>query len=92
MLRVGSVGPISGPLRSRRGAGPPRAPPRARRPALPPRFGAQSPLKVYVRDAGDLARVAALLEQRLPASVPRILLQGLVCRRELAVEIDGVHA
>lgn len=65
---------------------------RARRPALAPHFGAQSRLKVYVRDAGDLARVAALLEQRLPASVPRILLQGQVCRRELAVEIDGVHA
>ena len=26
------------------------------------------------------------------ASPPRIVLHGQVCRRELAVEIDGVHA
>jgi len=65
---------------------------RARRPALATHFGADSRLKVYVRDAAALPQVAALLEARLPAAVPRIVLHGQVCRRELAVEIDGTHA
>ncbi len=39
-----------------------------------------------------LAHVAALLDARLPADLPRIVLHGHVCRRELAVEIDGSHA
>ena len=65
---------------------------RAPRPGLAPNFGPRSLLKVYVRDAASLAGVAALLEQRLAAEVPRIVLHGQVCRRELAVEIDGVHA
>lgn len=65
---------------------------RARRPTLAPHFGASSRLKVYVRDAEALAKIAALLDARLPAEVPRIVLHGQVCRRELAVEIDGTHA
>jgi chorismate lyase/3-hydroxybenzoate synthase len=64
---------------------------RAHRPRLPSEPGAGTPLKVYVRDPGALDAVAALLEARLPASVPRLLLHGHVCRRELAVELDGVH-
>ena len=63
---------------------------RARRAALAAHFGPDSRLKVYVRDADALPQVAALLESRLPAQVPRIVLHGQVCRRELAVEIDGV--
>ena len=65
---------------------------RARRPDLPARFGPQSRLKVYVRDAAALPDVAALLDARLGAEVPRVLLHAAVCRRELQVEIDGVHA
>lgn len=65
---------------------------RTPRPGLPVHFGAASRLKVYVRDAGSLAEVVALLDARLPAAVPRIVLHGHVCRRELAVEIEGVHA
>ena len=65
---------------------------RAQRPGLPEHFGTQTQLKIYVRDAEALAPVAALLETRLPAKVPRIVLHGHVCRRELAVEIDGSHA
>ena len=63
---------------------------RTRRPGLSPRPGAGSRLKVYVRDADALARVDALLQARLPG-VPRIVLHGHVCRRELLVEIDGIH-
>ena len=65
---------------------------RLQRPGLPEHFGTQTPLKVYVRDADTLAHVTALLDARLPADLPRIVLHGHVCRRELAVEIDGSHA
>ncbi len=65
---------------------------RAQRQALDAHFGPRSRLKVYVRDAEALPHVAALLDARLPAEVPRIVLHGQVCRRELAVEIDGTHA
>lgn len=64
---------------------------RTLRPALPAQPGGDARLKVYVRDADSLARVDALLGERLP-QVPRIVLHGHVCRSELAVEIDGVHA
>lgn len=61
------------------------------RPDLPTGPGTGTRLKVYVRDREALPAVEALLQQRLPG-VPRLLLHGHVCRRELAVEIDGVHA
>ncbi len=60
-------------------------------PALAQGFDASSRLKVYVRDADELPLVAALLEARLPAQVPRVLLHATVCRRDLRIEIDGVH-
>ncbi|MEG3192723.1 pteridine-dependent deoxygenase [Lysobacter sp. D1-1-M9] len=63
----------------------------ARRPALPARFGPGTRLKVYVRDQEELDTVARLLDARLGADVPRIVLHAAVCRRELRVEIDGVH-
>lgn len=65
---------------------------RVRRPALAMQVGDGARLKVYVRDAASLTAVAALLDSRLPPEVPRLVLHGNVCRRELAVEIDGVHA
>ena len=52
---------------------------------------AGSTLKVYVRDAGELALLDAGLAARLP-DVPRLLLHARVCRRELRLEIDGAHA
>ena len=60
------------------------------RPALPTLPSRQTRLKAYARDAQDLADIDALLAQRFP-DVPRVVLHGHVCRRELAVEIDGVH-
>lgn len=65
---------------------------RARRPSLPAAFGERSRLKVYVRDADELGAVARALDARLGPQVPRIVLHAAVCRRELRVEIDGVHA
>lgn len=60
-------------------------------PTLPDTFGTGTRLKVYVRDAAELVPVSAALATRLPPSVQRIVLHGAVCRRELRVEIDGVH-
>lgn len=52
-------------------------------------FDANSPLKVYVRNGEEVRAVEAALARHLDASVPRLLLQGDICRRELLVEIDG---
>ena len=64
---------------------------RAHAPTLPPQFGAGTRLKVYVRDRADLPLVAQALDARFGDRVPRLLLHAAICRRELAVEIDGVH-
>lgn len=52
-------------------------------------FDTHSPLKVYVRNVADVVAVEAALNRHLAPSVPRILLQGDICRGELLVEIDG---
>lgn len=65
---------------------------RRHHPELPERFGPNSHLKVYVRDADDLPRVAEALRLRLGDTVPYLILHAAICRRELAIEIDGVHA
>jgi chorismate lyase / 3-hydroxybenzoate synthase len=54
-----------------------------------PSFDALSPLKVYVRNPEDADTVSAALAKYLDPSVPRLLLQGDICRSELLVEIDG---
>jgi chorismate lyase/3-hydroxybenzoate synthase len=64
---------------------------RARQPGLPAHFGPGTRLKVSVRDRHDIATVADALDRRLGDGVPRVLLHAAICRRELAVEIDGVH-
>lgn len=60
-------------------------------PSLAPHFDGTSRLKVYVRDAEDAAVVAAQLDARLGGGVPYLMLQADVCRRELLVEIEGMH-
>ena len=64
---------------------------RVRAPNLPAQFGPGTRLKVYVRDRDDLPIVAAALDQRFGDRVPRVLLHAAICRRELGMEIDGVH-
>ncbi|KAF1712209.1 pteridine-dependent deoxygenase [Pseudoxanthomonas kalamensis DSM 18571] len=64
---------------------------RVARPALPPQLDASSRLKIYLRDAADADALQALLAKRLPADLPRLILQADVCRRELQVEIEGMH-
>jgi chorismate lyase/3-hydroxybenzoate synthase len=65
---------------------------RATQPALPPEFGPGTRLKVYVRDRDDMPAIAAALQERFGGRVPLFLLHAAICRRDLAVEIDGVHA
>jgi chorismate lyase/3-hydroxybenzoate synthase len=60
-------------------------------PGLALHFDASSLLKVYLRDAESLPEARSLLARLLPPDVPRLILEGDICRRELAVEIDGVH-
>jgi chorismate lyase/3-hydroxybenzoate synthase len=54
-------------------------------------FGAHSFLKAYLRDPADADRVRAALRARAPALGGLLLLAGDICRRELLVEVDGVH-
>jgi chorismate lyase/3-hydroxybenzoate synthase len=65
---------------------------RDRAPAVPATFGPGTRLKAYVRDAAALPRVAGILADRLGPAVPCVVLHAEVCRRDLRVEIDGVHA
>lgn len=55
-------------------------------------LGARSLLKTYVRHPSDAAAVAAALRARVPALGGLLLLGGDICRGELLVEVDGVHA
>jgi chorismate lyase/3-hydroxybenzoate synthase len=48
-------------------------------------------MKAYVRREADAPHVAAMLHARLPSLGGLVLLGGDICRRELLVEVDGVH-
>lgn len=61
-------------------------------PAIPPRLTAASLLKVYVRDPAQYEAVRAALEPRLPAGCTPLYLRGDICRADLLLEIDAVHA
>jgi chorismate lyase/3-hydroxybenzoate synthase len=47
-------------------------------------------LKVYIRDPADYGRIREALEAEAPGDVPRIYLQGDICRENLLTEIDGI--
>lgn len=64
---------------------------RQQRPALAPVLGAGSLLKVYVREADDVAAVVDHLQQRGVDAATCLVLHGEVCRAELLVEIEGMH-
>ncbi|MCB1629356.1 MAG: pteridine-dependent deoxygenase, partial [Xanthomonadales bacterium] len=63
----------------------------ARQPRIPTCFGAQSVLKVYLRDPCDAPALNAALAKHLSPDVPRLVLLADICRPELRVEIDGFH-
>jgi chorismate lyase/3-hydroxybenzoate synthase len=64
----------------------------AARLGAPSRVGAGTLLRVYVRDPADAAAIHARLLGRLGAATPFMLLHGDICRRELLVELEAVHA
>jgi chorismate lyase/3-hydroxybenzoate synthase len=49
-------------------------------------------LKVYIRNAEDYELIRRTLEAEAPAEIPRIYLQGDICRENLLTEIDGIVA
>lgn len=61
-------------------------------PALPAKFGRRSLIKVYVRRRDDVAEVESRLRARLPEDTPTLVLLGDVCRADLLVEFDCLHA
>jgi len=64
---------------------------RITRPSLAAARGAESLLKVYVRRADDMDAIAARMAA-LPGAPPFVVLHAEVCRAELLVEIEGLHA
>ncbi len=56
------------------------------------RPGAATLLRVYLRDPAESAAIQARLLARFGGTVPFMLLQGDICRRELLVELEAVHA
>jgi len=60
-------------------------------PALPATFGPSSLIKAYVRNRADLPAVEYRLRAQLPHT-PCLILHGDVCRADLLVEFDCLHA
>jgi chorismate lyase/3-hydroxybenzoate synthase len=54
--------------------------------------GAGSLFKVYVRVRDDAALVSERLRDAVSEPGRVLILRGDICRRELLVEIDGIHA
>jgi chorismate lyase/3-hydroxybenzoate synthase len=50
----------------------------------------QGLLKVYIRNRDDLDLIRRTLEAEAPAEIPRIYLEGDICRENLLTEIDGI--
>jgi chorismate lyase / 3-hydroxybenzoate synthase len=63
----------------------------ALQPAIPACWGAESLLKVYLRERSSAGAAAAHLAARLPVGVRYMILEADICRSELLVEIDCVH-
>jgi enamine deaminase RidA (YjgF/YER057c/UK114 family) len=53
------------------------------------RFADMMHLTVYLRDPTDFPRVDGYLTERLP-ELPRLIVQGAVCRPEWLIEVEGV--
>ena len=44
-----------------------------------------------MRQRDDLPLVAQAFADRFGGGVPHMILHAVICRRDLAIEIDGVH-
>jgi chorismate lyase/3-hydroxybenzoate synthase len=60
-------------------------------PGITPRLGAESLLKVYLREEAQLPEVESLLRRHLPAQTQFLILHADICRAELLVEVDCLH-
>ncbi len=60
-------------------------------PHLPRHLGRSSRLKIYVRNPGHAAEIAACLRTRYGAQLQFLMLAADICRRELLLEIDCAH-
>jgi chorismate lyase/3-hydroxybenzoate synthase len=65
---------------------------RAHAPGLPLRFTGNTLIKAYLRDRADLPLVEAQLREHLPTGTPFLVLLGDVCRADLLLEFDCLHA
>jgi chorismate lyase/3-hydroxybenzoate synthase len=65
---------------------------RAHAPELPGKFDKSTLIKAYLRDAAHLQVVEQALRERLPADTPFLVLLGDVCRADLLLELDCLHA
>jgi chorismate lyase/3-hydroxybenzoate synthase len=65
---------------------------RAHAPALPVRFGGNTLIKAYLREREHLPVVEQQLRERLPPGTPFLVLLGDVCRADLLLELDCLHA
>jgi len=54
------------------------------------RLDNQGMLKVYIRNRDDFDLIRQTLEAEAPAEIPRIYLEGDICRENLLTEIDGI--
>jgi len=60
--------------------------------SLPPRFHHGTMIKAYLRERADAAFVEQELRARLPAGTSFVILAGDVCRADLLLELDCLHA
>ncbi len=54
------------------------------------RLDSDSILKIYIRNTDDYPLICRTLDVEGPAEIPRIYLQGDICRENLLTEIDGI--
>jgi chorismate lyase/3-hydroxybenzoate synthase len=54
------------------------------------RLDSEGILKVYIRDPADLDLIRQTMEAEAPVAIPKIYLQGDICRGKLLTEIDGI--
>ena len=55
-----------------------------------PTLGESGVLRVYVRHAKDLEQIQLAARQLIPSAMPRLYLNGDVCRIDLLTEVDGI--
>ena len=57
-----------------------------------PRLGDTGVLRVYLRNPSDLADIKQALGRIVPDDMPRVYLNGDICRIDLLTEVDGIIA